>query len=59
MDYKSTDYRVKQIFERYAKGEPITTKEENQAYWREDDLQSCIDFDDVLQTGIELGDFDD
>lgn len=59
MDYKSTDYRVKQIFERYAKGEPITTEAEEQEYWREDELQSCIDYDDVLQTDIEMGRYDD
>ena len=56
---KITDYRVKQIFERYTNGEPITTEEEEAAYRRATDLQSCIDYDDVLQTGIELGDFDD
>ena len=56
---KITDYRVKQIFERYINGEPISTEEEEQEYWREVELQGCIDYGDVLQTAIEMGEYND
>ena len=46
--------RVSQIFDRYEAGEPITTPEEEEAYFGLECMENFIDYNDIEMTRADM-----